>query len=441
MTGTPSRVNASRGCGVLGSSGVDRGAHEHAAPIRGPDLSMNTAGCSGFATSDDRPRNSPKRTGPCAGPDMPDLFAPERRTLTRARSEGRTPASPGAVQGIRPNPRIPHPEFAAVVARRTNVCRSMIMSTRLEDHRLRTTSPSGIWLTHAEGVELGQAMLARAAQDAGVRAFAIKGPVTALHGLRAPVLSADVDLWIDPSCRQTLFTHLEALGWIIVEQTQASRLMPLHAAIATHPNWPVQLDLHWRFPGFLAAEQDVFEELWRRHQSVTIAGVSVPCSDPVASAAIYALSLIRDRSTRGPQLELFLSLVSSWTTGNLEELVDLATITGSVQTLEPVLEPLGIRPLGPHGSNFEHELRQWDLRARSTGVSGVAQLAELQRTPVHRWPRIVWRNIMLTAEEIRALDPNTAGRRFGIARTRTRRAVRAAYALPRAFRVVAKRER
>ena len=71
-------------------------------------------------------------------------------------------------------------------------------------------------------------------------------------------------------------------------------LLPLHSTTLRNPRWGCELDVHNRFPGFLADPSDVFEALWERRTTVTIAHQDIPCPDPSSHAVIAALHWLRD---------------------------------------------------------------------------------------------------------------------------------------------------
>ena len=109
-----------------------------------------------------------------------------------------------------------------------------------------------------EAVPLLHTLVARAAADLGLRVLAIKGPVVALQGMRAPRASADLDVLVHPRDLGPLVDGLVALGWRrAVEGTYAS-IMPPHSTNLLSDLWPVAMDVHHYFPGFLADAGEVF---------------------------------------------------------------------------------------------------------------------------------------------------------------------------------------
>src|SRR5690606_3402197 len=129
---------------------------------------------------------------------------------------------------------------------------------------------------------------------------------------------------------------LTALGWSVVAQVTASRLLPLHAAVATHPTWPIQVDVHWAFPGFLAPADTVFEVLWSRRSTLAVARVQVPCTDPCGSAAVYGLSILRDGRLREKDLSALVERLRAHRDELRAGLAEVAERTGSTRTLSPV---------------------------------------------------------------------------------------------------------
>ena len=92
-----------------------------------------------------------------------------------------------------------------------------------------------------EAVPLLHTLVARAAADLGLRVLAIKGPVVALQGMRAPRASADLDVLVHPRDLGPLVDGLVALRWRrAVEGTYAS-IMPRYLVggpqVGDHGRW------------------------------------------------------------------------------------------------------------------------------------------------------------------------------------------------------------
>ncbi|MGH3331093.1 MAG: nucleotidyltransferase family protein, partial [Nocardioidaceae bacterium] len=134
-------------------------------------------------------------------------------------------------------------------------------------------------LTLDEAVPLLHGHVERLARDEGVRVLFIKGPVVAAQGLRVPRTYVDVDVLVDPAAMRPMRDALEQAGWRAPVADTTAHIVPQHSATYAHEVWPCTIDVHDRFPGFLADPQDVFEALWARRTTANVAGLEVPCCD------------------------------------------------------------------------------------------------------------------------------------------------------------------
>jgi hypothetical protein len=306
-----------------------------------------------------------------------------------------------------------------------------------------------------EAGPLAQVLVAQVAGRHGLRALAIKGPTVALQGLRAPRTSADVDVLVHPTELEPFIDAMVALGWRRGVTTTAALMMPMHSVNLLHDHWPLGIDVHHYFPGFLADPAQVFDALWQRRASVVLAGVPVPAADPVAQAAIVALHLLRDTpSGRSPALEDLLDRArASFAAGDRADLVALAGRTGATDTLRPFLLGLGLGDsqvggsscggrLGhvDHVDHVDHAeaLRRWQQRQRVVGYE--AWFAHFAQTPVLRWPQAAWHALMLTDDEI-YLCSGVAPGEGNLAALRARRLGRGLAGLPRTLRALARERR
>lgn len=290
----------------------------------------------------------------------------------------------------------------------------------------------------SEAVLLGHALADRAARDAGIRALLIKGPGLTVQGLRGEHESSDVDLLVDPGERDRFVEVMGGHGWVPGPVSTAPTILPKHSRTIRHQAWPIEMDVHDRFPGFLADPQDVFEVLWERRTTVPLAGVDVTTCDPVSHAAVVALHHLRDpaRGSSGPALAaLATDLRSVVGDDGLAELSALATRTRSDRTLAAFLELVGA-PAPEPGAAPEGDVAEWELRTASTGSE--PWLVELSRQPWRRRPAAIWHAVWLSDEEIDAFhtSPLDRGSR---ARVRLRRLRRGLRQLPAALRRLAGR--
>ena len=285
-----------------------------------------------------------------------------------------------------------------------------------------------------ESVTLLHGVVDRVARDVGARVLFIKGPVLTYQGLRAPHTSVDVDVLVEPAGLSRLLDALEDLDWRVAVEPTSARVLPLHSTTLRNPSWGCELDVHNRFPGFLAEPQDVFEALWERGTTVQIAHRRVPCPDPLAHSTVAALHWLRDgwsESTRAKLDYLVGALGPGLDGAGRLDLAEFVRRTGAAEPLRPLLDMLAIDvPAG------DHDTTAWRIRTASTGVKSVGWVVELGQTPVRRLPGRLWHALVLTEAEIRNEQPNAAPGAWGLFRARLYRLRYGLRALPEAVRIV-----
>ncbi len=299
------------------------------------------------------------------------------------------------------------------------------------------TVVAGSRLRGEEAGPLVHALVARAAADLGIRVLAIKGPVVAMQGLRAERTSADVDVLVHPRDLGPFVDGMVALGWRqSAVGASAPVIMPKHAVNLLNDLWPVGIDVHHYFPGFLADAGEVFDALWDRHDVVALAGAPVPACDRVGQIAVVALHLLREApdGDSAALADLAARARSLLSANDVAALVDLAHRTDATATLRPFLVSLGVpsEDLGPAADAGAAAL--WERRARAAGSA--PWLLLLMRTPKRRWPRTLWHAVMLTDDEIYAMHHVVPGE-ASLVRLRLRRIRRAFKGLPRTVRSLA----
>lgn len=290
----------------------------------------------------------------------------------------------------------------------------------------------------AEAVPLAYALLTRAAQAAGIRALAIKGPVATAQGLRPEMSSVDVDVLVEPRSLPRMQELLDDLGWRDDGFYDTPGIVPRHSVTHRHPTWPCEVDVHHWFPGFLADPGEVFDVLWRRRTTVTIAHVALTAPDPVGHAALEALNHLKDATSpyRQRRLEqLAASIEATWPSAQLAELAVLAADTGASETLRPFLDRLG-EPVRPPTRSSVVPLTDWALRSGSQTQEVLPWLVGLGRVPWWRRPGYVSRAVWLRDDRFRALQEQRHGSttRIALLRARWERLRRGVRRLPQAVR-------
>ncbi|SFB87236.1 hypothetical protein SAMN04487968_102105 [Nocardioides terrae] len=264
----------------------------------------------------------------------------------------------------------------------------------------------------AEAVELGYVLVARVADNVGARALAIKGRVNEAHGLRAPRASADADVLVEPTRLDDVVTGLLELGWRKVP-TPSAPAFAYHSVTLNHPQWPCELDVHDRFPGFLAEPDVVFDALWAERTDLAAANVAVPATGIYGSTLVMGLHALRTPSDQrnGRELAGLVERLSSERL-NLARLQDLASATGCLATARPLLHELGV--MVPHHPNGDRRIVEWEVRRSTAQTRNLGWLLAVRRTPPWRWPGIVLRAVLADEPYLRHFYPQAPTGKRGL---------------------------
>jgi hypothetical protein len=292
-------------------------------------------------------------------------------------------------------------------------------------------------LRMSEAVPLAHALVARLAELEGVRILFVKGPTAVALGARPPRQSTDVDVLCEPSGMERLGAALERCDWrrrvprsSVHQLEHAAKYLFEHSVHYIHDEWPCDLDIHFNFPGFLAPDDVVFEELWRRRTTVDVANWPVPCADLLGQAAIVALHSLRDPqfSHSSRDAEFVANSLGQKGSATVEALAQLATATGSGETLRPLLERLGAPSVE---SNVDPELvRRWRVRQQNAGAYTTSWLIELRHRSWREKPGLVRRALLLPKDELFSANVGLPRTRRNTARLQLQRWLRAARYLP-----------
>lgn len=299
----------------------------------------------------------------------------------------------------------------------------------------------------SEAVPLAHALVARLAELEGVRILFIKGPTAVALGARPPRASTDVDLLCEPSGLERLGMALERCGWrrrtpknTADDLKHATKYLFDHSVHYIHDEWPCDLDVHFNFPGFLAPDDVVFDELWHRRTSVEVAHWPAPCADLLGQAAIVALHSLRDPqlSHTSPDLDFVADSLRRQDPTTVEAFLQLAIVTGSVETLRPLLEQLDAPSVE---SNVDPELlRRWQVRQQNAGASTTSWLIELRHRPWRQKPGLVRRALFLPTGALFSAHVGLPRTRRNIARLQLQRWSHAVRYLPRGVRAARRAE-
>lgn len=241
-------------------------------------------------------------------------------------------------------------------------------------------------LDQSHALELAAALAGFVAEEAGISLLAIKGPVLAAQGLRPARIYADVDVWVRVAEAEQFVELLAERGWHERVPDWFSDRVRSHSVTLIHDRWPCDIDVHLRFPGFLASDDVVFDALWDARVEVEVAGRRIPATGPAGSAAILALHSLRqmwDDSKVGEYDYLLKQLADEPQT--VDGLLDLAAVAGANETLAPLFRSLDVIPRSGFRATGR-QVREWTNRRAHHSRTG-QWISYLKQTPVRRWPR------------------------------------------------------
>ncbi|MDR6864154.1 nucleotidyltransferase family protein [Phycicoccus sp. 3266] len=246
-------------------------------------------------------------------------------------------------------------------------------------------APQQTELQQDEAVLLAHALVARVTERTGARALFVKGPTAVALGVRPARPSSDVDVLVDPASFDATCAAMEAAGWQLRTPLGSLRYAGEfafdHSAHYIHPHWPVDVDVHYSFPGFLADPSAAFDALWERRTDVEVAGRPAPTPDRLGQALVVGLHALRDPEKAQSRQDLahLGAVLANLTPADRDALRGLARDTGASGTGAELLRLAGTSPL-PLSPEEEDRLVDWELRRQGHGV-GTVWLVELTEAP------------------------------------------------------------
>lgn len=243
-----------------------------------------------------------------------------------------------------------------------------------------------------ESVLLSGALVSHIAEECNIRLLLIKGPAATIVGARPERTSSDLDVLVHRSDMGVLLNELERRGWEARIQ-EVSEAFPEHSKTLLNPQWPSDIDVHWRFPGFYADESVVFEFLWRARQAIELAGRPVwtlSYNDALLVTLLHAL--------RSPGIGALLNDVAFCRS---------RIATAALAHYDRAAELGALGPLGPVFASLP-ETRSLDLREPPTDWvlrttarrSATLRLFHLLETPWRKKPAVLWQALFPSRESI-----------------------------------------
>lgn len=195
------------------------------------------------------------------------------------------------------------------------------------------SEPAQLGLPVSVAVQLAHSIVGLASSEALV----IKGPLAVAAGLRPHRLSADVDVLVRPGAAEQFAAAVRARGWVERPEDDENDVFPHHSMTFYHPLWPIDIDVHWRFPGFSAEPDEVFSRLLRRSEVSAVAGVPVRHPDRIGTALVQLLHLLR--SPWAPHVSEESAFIAGRVSEEeMAELIELGEQTGALAALRPFVE-------------------------------------------------------------------------------------------------------
>ncbi|TIH35578.1 nucleotidyltransferase family protein [Subtercola vilae] len=276
-------------------------------------------------------------------------------------------------------------------------------------------------LGRSEAVELATAWASHRAARIGVRILVLKGPLAHTQGIRAKRTSSDVDILVEPGRSEALISEFGLGGWHERFAPDIPWLIELHSTTLFHARWPIDIDVHHYWPGFLVDRQAAFETMWVDREQHELAGVSVFTPDALTASLVLALHSLRrpaseDHAGDIPNLVAKLRRLSL---DNLPALMtDRARLLGATQTSRPFLVALGADVA--EELNPDDDLRLWKLNALARGHTR-AWAAAISNAPLRKKPVYLIRAVLPSPREMRGLHPELAPGITGLVRGYWRR--------------------
>nr|WP_281358883.1 PqqD family peptide modification chaperone [Flexivirga aerilata] len=276
------------------------------------------------------------------------------------------------------------------------------------------------------------------ADDLGVRVLFLKGPIASLQGLREKGrVSGDVDVLCRPRDQDAFVAALAARGWRARPLSTAAREFVTHSVTVLHDEWPCDIDVHVRFPGFFADPDTVFEALWRDRECHQVAAVDLDAPSRLAQWLVLLLHGLRSPDLPRNAAEVdaaHRSFRDELTDSERSTLLALVDETGATEVTADFFRGLGVPR--PARATPSPDLALWRLQAApSRTESWMLLLME-----AHGWSRlhILARALVPAREELVADHPEATDGGGALLRAYARRLRRAAALAPRALLNVAR---
>ena len=248
-----------------------------------------------------------------------------------------------------------------------------------------------------EAGELAAALFAEAADQLGVDYVTLKGRAMAVHGFARPKSSADVDVLVRRADMARIDGLLQAKGWTPRPWSDPDDIFPQHSVTYFHARWPVDLDVHFRFPGFERDPDVVLSVLREQGVHIHEAGVPVLITGSAGTLLVGALHLLRDQGDP-IVMQRMVALIRQASAYPAREVIDLARDVGALATAEPFLRSAYPDEVPADCGTASEE---WLVFSRNT-LAGSVRLEYIFNADGRSVPGMVWRAVWPSREALAA---------------------------------------
>lgn len=148
-------------------------------------------------------------------------------------------------------------------------------------------------LNSDEATKLAAVLCQRIADSNGIPLLAIKGDAFMELGIRPLRVASDLDVLVHPRVHDVFCAALEEYGWELRSDDLGGNYAN-HSTTYFHPKWPIDIDVHHRFPGFSLAADETFDHLWEHRQTIEIAKQPITTVSRLDALIIQALNCLRN---------------------------------------------------------------------------------------------------------------------------------------------------
>lgn len=144
-----------------------------------------------------------------------------------------------------------------------------------------------------EATKLAAVLCQRIADSNGIPLLAIKGDAFMELGIRPLRVASDLDILVHPPGHDLFCASLEEYGWELRSDDLGGHYAN-HSTTYFHPQWPIDVDVHHRFPGFATDADEIFDLLWERRQAIEIAKQPIATVSDMDALIVQALNCLRN---------------------------------------------------------------------------------------------------------------------------------------------------